>query len=51
MDVLMGIERFAVTQKITMMVNRYEIRAVAPDGRRAGCSRWRSRSGWRSRSR
>jgi hypothetical protein len=29
---LSGIERFAVTQKLTMMVNRYEIHAVAPDG-------------------
>jgi hypothetical protein len=29
---LSGIERFAVTQKLTMMVNRYDIRAVAPDG-------------------
>jgi uncharacterized protein YxjI len=28
-----GIDRFLVTQKLTMMVNRYEIRAVAPDGR------------------
>lgn len=35
-DDLLGIERFAVTQKITMMVNRYEIRAVAPDGRPTG---------------
>jgi len=29
---LVGIERFAVVQKITMMVNRYEIRALGPDG-------------------
>jgi hypothetical protein len=29
---LVGIERFAVQQRITMMVNRYEIRAVTPDG-------------------
>lgn len=29
---LLGIERFAVNQKLTMMVNRYEIRAVQPDG-------------------
>jgi uncharacterized protein YxjI len=30
---LLGIERFMVKQHITMMVNRYEIRAVEPDGR------------------
>jgi hypothetical protein len=36
MDGLMGVERFAVTQRISMMVNRYEIRAVGPDGRPAG---------------
>jgi len=30
---LVGIERFAVEQKITMMVNRYEIRALGPDDR------------------
>jgi hypothetical protein len=29
---LVGIERFAVVQRITMMVNRYEIRAVDPEG-------------------
>lgn len=29
---LVGIERFAVKQKITMMVNRYEIRALGPNG-------------------
>lgn len=28
-----GLERFAVTQKITLMVNRYEIAAIGPDGR------------------
>ncbi|WP_298458730.1 hypothetical protein [uncultured Cellulomonas sp.] len=28
---LIGIDRFAVEQKITMMVNRYEIRALGPD--------------------
>ncbi len=33
---LVGIERFAVVQKITMMVNRYEIRAVDADGRPQG---------------
>ncbi len=33
---LQGIERFAVTQKITMMVNRYEIRAVDPAGQPGG---------------
>jgi hypothetical protein len=27
-----GLERFLVTQRLTMMVNRYEIRAVASDG-------------------
>lgn len=36
MDSLERIERFAVVQKITMMVNRYEVRAVTPDGRPAG---------------
>jgi len=30
---LLGIERFAVAQKITMMVNRYEIRSVDADGK------------------
>jgi hypothetical protein len=30
---LIGIERFAVDQKITMMVNRYQIRELDPDGR------------------
>jgi hypothetical protein len=34
-DALVRIERFAVNQKITMMVNRYEIRSVGPDGRPA----------------
>ncbi len=29
---LLGIERFAVVQKLTMMVNRYEIRAVDASG-------------------
>lgn len=33
---LVGIERFAVAQKITMMVNRYEIRAVDAAGKPAG---------------
>jgi uncharacterized protein YxjI len=27
-----GIDRFTVTQKLTLMVNRYEIRSVAGDG-------------------
>ncbi|TDK24657.1 hypothetical protein E2F48_12590 [Arthrobacter crusticola] len=36
MDVLQGIERFAVAQKITLMVNRYEIRAVDGNGQPAG---------------
>jgi len=35
-DTLLGIERFAVAQKLTFMVNRYEIRAVGADGRPAG---------------
>ncbi len=30
---LVGIERFAVEQRVTMMVNRYEIKALGPDGR------------------
>jgi uncharacterized protein YxjI len=30
---LIGIERFAVDQKITVGVNRYQIRALDPDGR------------------
>ncbi len=30
---LVGIDRFTVAQKITLMVNRYEIRSVEPDGR------------------
>ena len=29
---LAGIERFAVTQRLTMMVNRYEIHELGPDG-------------------
>lgn len=29
---LVGLQQFAVKQRITMMVNRYEIRAVNPDG-------------------
>ncbi len=29
---LTTVERFAVTQKITLMVNRYEIRELLPDG-------------------
>ena len=29
---LVGIERFAVTQKITLMVNRYEIKELSADG-------------------
>jgi len=32
---LTRIERFAVNQRITLMVNRYEIRSVGPDGRPA----------------
>ena len=32
MTTLSGLERFAVAQKITVMVNRYEIRTVRPDG-------------------
>ncbi|MEP6462112.1 MAG: hypothetical protein ABJC62_01560 [Frankiaceae bacterium] len=30
---LVGIQRFAMQQKLTLMVNRYEIRSVGPDGR------------------
>ena len=29
---LSKLERFAVQQRITMMVNRYEVRALSPDG-------------------
>jgi uncharacterized protein YxjI len=36
MEVLQGIERFAIAQKITLMVNRYEIRAVDGNGQPAG---------------
>ncbi|MBG6218258.1 uncharacterized protein YxjI [Arthrobacter sp. CAN_A6] len=36
MEALQRIERFAVAQKITMMVNRYEIRAVDSQGRPGG---------------
>lgn len=32
MNALAGIEQFAVHQKITMMVNRYAIHTIAPDG-------------------
>jgi hypothetical protein len=32
----MYVPRFAVRQRITMMVNRYEIRALAPDGTEGG---------------
>ncbi len=31
-DSLVGIQRFAVTQKLTLMVNRYEVRTLGPDG-------------------
>ena len=31
-ELLQGIERFTVTQKLTLMVNRYEIRSVTGDG-------------------
>jgi uncharacterized protein YxjI len=31
-ELLQGIERFTVTQKLTLMVNRYEIRSVAGNG-------------------
>ncbi len=33
---LRTVERFAVNQKITMMVNRYEIRELLPDGSTGG---------------
>ncbi|TKV29072.1 hypothetical protein FDK12_05325 [Arthrobacter sp. NamB2] len=33
MDLAQGVEIFTVTQKITMMVNRYEIRTAGDDGR------------------
>ncbi|WP_294568633.1 hypothetical protein [uncultured Arthrobacter sp.] len=36
MEALQGIERFAIAQKITLMVNRYEIRAVDANGQPAG---------------
>jgi uncharacterized protein YxjI len=36
MNTLQDAERFAVTQKITMMVNRYEIHAVGGDGESSG---------------
>lgn len=32
MDLAQGVERFTVTQKVTLMVNRYEIRTAAGDG-------------------
>lgn len=32
MDLAHGVERFTVAQKVTMMVNRYEIRAAGDDG-------------------
>lgn len=32
MSALIGVERFALVQKITLMVNRYEVRAAGPDG-------------------
>lgn len=32
MNALQPIERFSVTQKITLMVNRYEVRSVGSDG-------------------
>jgi len=31
-----GYERFTIQQKVTMMVNRYEIRSVDANGVRAG---------------
>jgi uncharacterized protein YxjI len=36
MDTLQHVERFALTQKITMMVNRYEIHAVDGNGQPTG---------------
>ncbi|MHA7264533.1 LURP-one-related/scramblase family protein [Arthrobacter sp. TMN-37] len=36
MEALQAIERFAIAQKITLMVNRYEIRAVDGNGQPAG---------------
>ncbi|WP_104116021.1 hypothetical protein [Arthrobacter sp. B1805] len=36
MDLAQGVERFTVTQKITLMVNRYEIRTAGDDGRPGG---------------
>jgi hypothetical protein len=36
MDTLQHVERFALTQKITMMVNRYEIHAVDGNGQPSG---------------
>lgn len=36
MDTLQHAERFALTQKITLMVNRYEIHAVDGDGKPSG---------------
>lgn len=33
MDLAHGVERFTVMQKITLMVNRYEIRTAGHDGR------------------
>ncbi|WP_142064946.1 hypothetical protein [Pseudarthrobacter sp. B4EP4b] len=35
-ELLQGIERFNVTQKLTLMVNRYEIRSAAGDGQAGG---------------
>ena len=35
-ELLQGIERFTVTQKLTLMVNRYEIRSAAGDGQAGG---------------
>lgn len=33
MDLAYGVERFTVTQKVTFLVNRYEIRTAGADGR------------------
>lgn len=51
LDNLQGQHQFHIRQRLRMMVNQYEVRAVSPTAPRVSCWRSRSRSGSPSRSR
>ena len=51
MSAQMHLPTFYVLQKFSMTANRYSIQAADQAGSPVGSWRWRSRSGWRSRSR